>query len=57
MDTDEKKWDWFLNGLNDCLTYALGVRIFDNFQYMVDKALVRENRRGITERFQKMQHT
>jgi hypothetical protein len=23
VDTDEKKQDWFLNGLNDGLTYAL----------------------------------
>jgi hypothetical protein len=43
MDTDEKKQDWFLNGLNDGLAYALEARNFDNFQGMVDKALVLEN--------------
>jgi hypothetical protein len=43
VDTDEKKQDWFLNGLNDGLTYALEARNFDNFQDMVDKAVVLEN--------------
>jgi hypothetical protein len=57
MDTDEKKQDWFLNGLNDGLGYALEVCDFLNFQAMVDKALVLENRRGIMERNRKMQHT
>jgi hypothetical protein len=31
MDTDEKKQDYFLNGLNDGLTYALEARYFENF--------------------------
>jgi hypothetical protein len=43
MDTDEKKQDWFLNGLNNGLAYALKARDFINFQDMVDKALVLEN--------------
>jgi hypothetical protein len=43
MDTDEKKQDWFLNGLNNGLTYALEAHDFINFQDMVDKALVLEN--------------
>jgi hypothetical protein len=43
VDTDEKKQDWFLNRLNDGLTYALEARDFINFQDMVDKALVFEN--------------
>jgi hypothetical protein len=47
MDTDEKKQDWFLNGLNDGLVYALKACDFINFQDMVGKALVLENRRGI----------
>jgi hypothetical protein len=55
--TGEKKQDWFLNGLNDALAYALEVRDFTNFQDMVDKALVSENQRGIMERKRKMQHT
>jgi hypothetical protein len=49
VDTNEKKKDWFLNGLDDGLTYALEARDFVNFQYMVDKALVFEKRRGIME--------
>jgi hypothetical protein len=31
VDTDEKKQDWFLNILNDGLTYALEARNFTNF--------------------------
>jgi hypothetical protein len=57
MDTNEKKQDWFLNGLNDGLAYALEARDFINFQDMVDKAFVLENRRGIMERKRKMQRT
>jgi hypothetical protein len=57
MDTYERKQDWFLNGLNDGLAYALEARDFINFKDMVDKALVLENRRGIMERKRKMQHT
>jgi hypothetical protein len=49
VDTEEKKQDWFLNGLNDGLSYALEARDFISFQDMVDKALVFENRRGIME--------
>jgi hypothetical protein len=43
MDTDEKKQDWCLNGLNDGLAYGLEALDFINFQDMVDKALVLEN--------------
>jgi hypothetical protein len=57
MDTNEKKQGWFLNELNDGLAYALEARDFINFQDMVDKALVLENRRGIMKRKRKMQHT
>jgi hypothetical protein len=53
VDTDEKKQDWFLNGLNDGLAYALKTRDFINFQDMVDKALVLKNRRGIMEQKRK----
>jgi hypothetical protein len=54
VDTDEKKQAWFLNGLNDGLAYALEACDFANFQDMVDKALVLENRRGIMECKRKM---
>jgi hypothetical protein len=57
VDTNEKKKDWFLNGMNDGLAYALEAHDFINFQDMVDKALVLENRREIMERKRKMQHT
>jgi hypothetical protein len=54
MDMYENKQDWFLNELNDGLAYALEARNFENFQDMVNKALVLENRRGIMERKRKM---
>jgi hypothetical protein len=49
VDTDEKKQECFLNGLNDGLAYALEARDFENFQGMVNKALVMENHRGVIE--------
>jgi hypothetical protein len=54
VDTDEKKQECFLNGLNDGLAYALEARDFENFQGMVNKALVLENRRGMMERKRKL---
>jgi hypothetical protein len=54
---DEKKQDWFLNGLNDGLAYALEDHNFKNFQDIVDKTLVLENWRGIMEHKKKMQRT
>jgi hypothetical protein len=54
VDTDEKKQKCFLNGLNDGLTYALEARDIENFQGMVNKALVQENRRGVMERKHKL---
>jgi hypothetical protein len=39
-----------LNGLNDGLAYALEAWEFENFQGMVNKALVLENSRGVMER-------
>jgi hypothetical protein len=49
VDTNEKKHECFLNGLNDGLAYALVARDFENFQWMVNKALVLENREGVME--------
>jgi hypothetical protein len=54
VDTDEKKQECFLNGLNDRLAYALEARDFENFQGMVNKALVLENRRGVMEHKRKL---
>jgi hypothetical protein len=47
VDTDEKKQDYFLNGLNDGLANALEAQDLENFQGMVNKALVLENCRGM----------
>jgi hypothetical protein len=47
VDTDEKKQECLLNRLDHGLAYALEARDFENFQTMLDKALVLENRRGI----------
>jgi hypothetical protein len=56
VDTNEKKQECFLNGLNDGLAYALEARDFENFQGMVNKALVLENHRGMMERKRKLEH-
>jgi hypothetical protein len=56
VDTDEKKQECFLNGLNDGLVYALKARDFEIFQVMVNKALVLENRRGVMECKRKLVH-
>jgi hypothetical protein len=56
VDTHEKKQECFLNGLNDGLTYALEAWDFENFQQMVNKALVLENCRGVMECKHKLVH-
>jgi hypothetical protein len=56
VDTDEKKEHYFLNGLNDGLAHALEAQDFENFQGMVNKTLVLENRRGVMERKYKLVH-
>jgi hypothetical protein len=53
-DTDEKKQEYFLNDLNDGLSYALEAQDFKNFQGMVNKALVLENHRGVMEHKRKL---
>jgi hypothetical protein len=54
VDTDEKKQDYFLNGL----AYALEAHDFENFLGMVNTTLVLENRHGAMEckRKQECQH-
>jgi hypothetical protein len=54
VDTDEKKQECFLNGLIDGLAYAMEAQDFENFQGMVNKALVLENRRGMMEHKRKL---
>jgi hypothetical protein len=49
VNTDVKKHECFLNGLNDGLAYALEARDFENFHGMVNKAHVLENHRGVME--------
>jgi hypothetical protein len=56
VDTDENKHMCFLNDLNDGLAYAFEARDFENFQGMVNKAFVLENRRGVMERKRKLVH-
>jgi hypothetical protein len=56
VDTDVKKQECFLNDLNDGLAYALEARDFENFQGMVNKALVLENCRGVMEHKRKLVH-
>jgi hypothetical protein len=41
INTDEKKQDVFLNGLNDDIQFQL---LNTNFQHMVDKAIIIENK-------------
>jgi hypothetical protein len=56
VDTDEKKQECFLNGLNDGLIYALEARDFENFQGIVNKSLVLENHKGAMECTRKLVH-
>jgi hypothetical protein len=56
VDTNEKKQECFLNYMNDRLSYALEAWDFENFQGMVNKALVLENRRGVMEHKHKLVH-
>jgi hypothetical protein len=56
VDTDEKKQDYFLNGLNVGLAYTLEARDFENIQGMVNKVLVLENCRGVMEHKCKLVH-
>jgi hypothetical protein len=54
VNTDQKKHECFLTGLNDGLAYALEARDFENFQRMVNKPLVLENRRVVMEHMRKL---
>jgi hypothetical protein len=44
INTDDKKQDVFLNGLNDDIQFQLLNIDYDDFHYMVDKAIVIENK-------------
>jgi hypothetical protein len=56
VNIDEKKHECFLNGLNDGRAYALEARDFENFQGMVNRALMLEKRIGVMERKHKLVH-
>ena len=45
VDEDKKRQELFMEGLNDGLQYQLLSHTFANFQQLVDKALVIENKR------------
>jgi hypothetical protein len=44
INTDEKKQDVFLSGLNDDIQFQLLNTDYTDFQHMVDKAIVNENK-------------
>jgi hypothetical protein len=44
INTDEKKHDMFLNGLNDDIQFLLLNTDYADFQHMVDKAIIIENK-------------
>jgi hypothetical protein len=44
INTDEKKQDVFLNGLNDDIQFQLLNTDYTDFQHMIDKATVIENK-------------
>jgi hypothetical protein len=44
INTDEKKHDVFLNGLNDDIQFQLLNTDYADFQHMVDKAIIFENK-------------
>jgi hypothetical protein len=45
VDTDKKKQDCFLEGLNDGLQYSLASRDLKNFQAPIDRAIILEHKR------------
>ena len=44
VDTDEKKQDYFLEGLNTGLHYALSANKYPSFQKLVDRAFIMEKK-------------
>jgi hypothetical protein len=44
INTDEKKQDVFLNGLNDDIQFQLLNTDYADFEHMVDKAIIVENK-------------
>jgi hypothetical protein len=50
INTDEKRQDVFLNGLNDDIQFQLLNTDYADFQHMVNKAIVVENKIGEMEK-------
>jgi hypothetical protein len=50
INTDEKKQDVFLNGLNDDIQFQLLNTDYADFHHMVDKAIVVENKIRVMEK-------
>jgi hypothetical protein len=50
VNTDEKKQDAFMNGLNDEIQFQLLNTDYENFHRMVDKAIIVENKLKEMER-------
>jgi hypothetical protein len=50
VNTDEKKQDAFMNGLNDEIQFQLLNTDYEDFQRMVDKAIIVENKLKEMER-------
>jgi hypothetical protein len=50
INTNEKKKDMFLNGLNDDIQFQLLNTNYANFQHVVDKAIVIENKTKVMEK-------
>ena len=56
VEEDDKRQELFMEGLNDGIQYQLLSHSFANFQLLVDKALVIENkRREIEDKKRKFQ--
>jgi len=49
VQNDEKRQELFMEGLNDGLQYQLLSHTFANFQQLVDRALIIENKHCLME--------
>jgi CRISPR/Cas system-associated endonuclease Cas3-HD len=53
VNTDEKKQDAFLNGLNDKIQFQLLNTDYEDFHKMVEKAIIVKNKIKEMEKYQK----
>jgi hypothetical protein len=54
INTDKKKWDMFLEGLNDDIQFQLLNADYSDLQHMIDKAIVIESKLKEMEKDGKM---